>query len=69
MVVVWKDLEVYQGQQKLFDDSRCFFYIANAWGMSAEVVVFEANDRCNQQNLLAQLKSGVRSLSVRWTTC
>jgi len=27
VVVVWKDLEVTQGQQKLFDDERCFFYI------------------------------------------
>ncbi len=25
-------------------------------------MVFEANDRCNQENLLAQLKSGVRAL-------
>jgi Transposase DDE domain group 1 len=64
VVVVWKDLEVYQGQQKLFDDSRCFFYITNAWGMAASEVVFEANDRCNQENLLQQLKSGVRSLSA-----
>jgi hypothetical protein len=30
VVVVWKDLEVHYGQQKLFDDSRCFFYITNA---------------------------------------
>jgi hypothetical protein len=29
VVVVWKDLEVHQGQKKLFDDSRCFFYITN----------------------------------------
>jgi len=64
VIVVWKDLEVYQGQRKLFDGSRCFFYITNAWGMVAEEVVFEANDRCNQENLLQQLKSGVRSLSA-----
>jgi hypothetical protein len=64
VVVVWKDLQVYQGQQKLFDDSRCFFYISNAWGLSTEGVVWEANDRCNQENLLQQLKSGVRSLSA-----
>jgi len=64
VIAVWKDLEVYQGQQKLFDDSRCFFYITNAWGMPVEEVVFEANDRCNQENLLQQLKSGVRSLSA-----
>ena len=29
VVVVWKELEVYQGQKKLFDDARCFFYITN----------------------------------------
>ena len=29
VVVVWKDLEVIQGQKKLFDYDRCFFYITN----------------------------------------
>jgi len=62
--VVRKELEVYRGQQKLFDDSRCFFYINNAWGLTEEEVVWEANGRCNQENLLGQLKSGVRSLSA-----
>ena len=32
--------------------------------MSNEEVVFGANDRCDQENLLQQLKSGVRSLSA-----
>jgi hypothetical protein len=64
VVVVRKELEVHRGQQKLFDKSVCFFYITNAWGMPTEEVVFGANDRCNQENLLQQLKSGVRSLSA-----
>jgi hypothetical protein len=64
VVVVWKDLEVNQGQKKLFDDDRCFFYIANDWETSTEEIVFLANDRCNQENLLQQLKSGVRSLTA-----
>jgi hypothetical protein len=64
VVVVWKDLEVHRGQQKLFDDCRCFFYITNDWEMSAEEIVFSANARCNQENLLQQLKSGVQSLSA-----
>ena len=64
VVVVWKDLEVHRGQKKLFDDSRCFFYITNDWAMSAEEIVFGANARCNQENLLQQLKSGVQSLSA-----
>ena len=57
-------LEVSRGQQKLFDDSRCFFYITNDGEALPEEIVFSANDRCNQENLLQQLKSGVRSLSA-----
>ena len=64
VVVVWKDLDVYQGQKRLFDDERCFFYITNDWEKPAEEIVFEANGRCNQENLLAQLKGDVRSLTA-----
>ena len=64
VVVVWKDLEVYEGQKKLFDDYRCFFYITNIEDKPAEEIVFSANDRCNQENLHAQLKGGVRSLTA-----
>jgi hypothetical protein len=64
VVVVWKDLEVNQGQQKLFDDERCFFYITNDWATPAAEIVFSANDRCNQENLIQQHKSGVRSLTA-----
>jgi len=62
VVVVWKELDVYRGQKKLFDDARCFFYISNDEEKSAEAIVFDANQRCNQENLLSQLKGGVRSL-------
>ena len=64
VIVLWKDLEIHRGQKKLFDDSRCFFYIANAWGLPTDEVVFAANGRCNQENLLAQLKGDVRSLTA-----
>ncbi len=64
VVVVWKDLEVYKGQKKLFDKDRCFFYITNGEETSAEDVVFDANGRCNQENLHAQLKGDVRSLTA-----
>lgn len=64
VVVVWKELDIYQGQKKLFDDARCFFYITNDEEKSAEAIVFDANQRCNQENLLAQLKGGVRSLTA-----
>ena len=64
VVVVWKELEVYQGQQRLFDDARCFFYITNDEEKTAAEIVFDANDRCNQENLHAQLKGDVRSLTA-----
>jgi hypothetical protein len=64
VVVVWKELEVHKGQLKLFDDSRCFFYITNDWEKPAEEIVFDANNRCNQENLLAQFKGDVRSLTA-----
>jgi hypothetical protein len=64
IVVVWKDIEVRKGQQKLFDDSRCFFYITNNSKKPAEEIVYGANDRCNQENTIGQLKSGVRSLTA-----
>ena len=64
LVVVWKDLERHRGQRKLFDDTKCFFYITNDWEMSAEEVVFQANRRCHQENLIEQQKNGVRSLTA-----
>jgi hypothetical protein len=65
MVVVWKDLEVHQGQKKLFDDAKCFFYITNDWESSAEEIVTEqANKRCNQENVIEQNKNGVHAFKA-----
>jgi hypothetical protein len=62
MVVVRKNLSRQKGEAVLFDEIRYFFYLTNDWVPEADEVVFEANDRCNQENLLAQLKGGVRAL-------
>jgi transposase len=62
MVIVKKYLEVRKDQGRLFDDYRYFFYLTNDRNCSASEIVFEGNDRCNQENLLAQLQGGVRSL-------
>jgi hypothetical protein len=63
MVVVRKNLGIEQGQQRLFDDYRYFIYLSNERELTAEEIVFQANDRCDQENLNAQLKGGVRSLT------
>jgi hypothetical protein len=63
VVVVWKDLdESVQGE--LFQKRRCFFYITNNRRHSAEKIVRKANGRCNQENILEQLKNGVRALTA-----
>lgn len=62
IVVLRKNLSVERGELVLVDDVRYFFYITNSREFTAEQVVFEANDRCNQENLIAQLKGGVRAL-------
>ena len=62
IVVVRKNLTIEKGDTALFDETRYFFYITNDRGLSAQRVVQEANQRCNQENLISQLKSGVRAL-------
>jgi hypothetical protein len=64
MIVVRKLVEVEKGQNRLFEEYRYLFYITNDRTMTAEEVVFSANDRCDQENLIAQLKSGVRALTA-----
>lgn len=64
MIVLRKNISHEKGELRLFDEIRYFFYITNDWATDAENVVFEANDRCNQENLIAQLAGGVRALSA-----
>jgi DDE family transposase len=62
MVVVRKRISRKKGDRVLSPEVRYFFYLTNHRVWSAAEVVFEANDRCNQENLLAQLHGGVRAL-------
>jgi hypothetical protein len=64
LIVVRKNLTVEKGELRLFDDYRYFFYLTNDWDRSAADIVFDANQRCNQENLHAQLKGGVRALTA-----
>jgi hypothetical protein len=64
LVVVRKNLSVEKGERVLFDDLRYFFYITNDRTSPADQIVFLANDRCNQEKLIEQLKNGARALDV-----
>lgn len=68
MVVLRKTIVEERGQLCLGQHYRYFFYVTNDRAMTREQVVREANDRCNQENLLAQLKSGVRALHAPLNT-
>jgi hypothetical protein len=62
VVVLRKQLAIEERGRQVGEETRYFFYITNQWGWErAEVVAF-ANDRCNQENLIEQLKNGVRAL-------
>lgn len=62
LVIVRKNLEVSEPKQgRLFDDYRYFFYITNDWDSTPQQIVLSANDRCQQENVIAQL-AAVRAL-------
>ena len=56
VVALRKDLKV-TGQGVLFNEFRYFFYITNDRRLTADQVVAEARHRCDQENLIAQLKA------------
>lgn len=64
VVVVRKNISQEKGDLVLFDEVRHFFYITNDLDKPAADVVFSCNDRCDQENVLAQLAGGVRALSA-----
>jgi Transposase DDE domain group 1 len=63
MIIVRKHLqERERGQLQFLPDYEYLYYLTNDWNSTAAEIVFSANDRCNQENLVAQLKGGVRAL-------
>jgi len=64
VVALRKDLSVERGEEVLFHEYRWFFYITNlpAKATSTHDVVMEARRRCDQENLISQLKGQVRAL-------
>jgi len=64
MVVLRKNLSVEKGEQVLFDDIRYFFYITTRRDLSAAEIVAHANKRCNQENVIEQVKNGVNAMRM-----
>jgi hypothetical protein len=66
LIILRKKVRVERGQQQLFEQIRYLFYITNVHqgDLTPSEVVFEANDRCDQENLIEQLKNGVQALRM-----
>ena len=64
MIVLRKRLLVKKGQKLLFPETRYFFYITNREDLTTADVVFFANERCDQENLIDQLKNGLNALRM-----
>jgi hypothetical protein len=63
LIILRKNISVQKGQKALFDEVRYFFYITNRKD-KAEKIVGLANGRCDQENVIEQLKNGVNAMRV-----
>ena len=64
VVALRKNLSKMKGEHVLFEEIRYFFYITTRTDLSAAEVVACANQRCDQENVIEQLKNGVNALRV-----
>jgi hypothetical protein len=64
LIILRKNLSVERGEQMLYEDIRYFFYLSNIPGKAPGDLVLSANDRCDQENLIAQLKGGVNAMKM-----
>jgi len=62
LVVLRKHLVWERYGQPIEEETRYLFYLTNQADWTPTQVVFCANERCNQENLIEQLKNGVRAL-------
>lgn len=68
IVVLRKLIEEERGQLSIGTNFRFFFYITNDRTLSQDQVIAESNARCGQENLIEQLKNGVRALHAPLNT-
>ncbi len=63
LVIVRKNISVQQGERALLDEIRYFFYITNRKDKAHKIVGL-ANGRCDQENVIEQLKNGVNAMRM-----
>lgn len=63
VIILRKNLSVQKGERVLFDEVRYFFYITNRKDRPEKIVGL-ANGRCDQENVVEQLKNGVNAMRM-----
>lgn len=64
LIICRKTIDVGVHQQVLWQEYRYFFFITNDRTKPAAELVLEANQRCDQENLIEQLKNGVHAMKL-----
>ena len=64
LVILRKNISVQKGERVLFDDIRYFFYLTNRKDLATAEVVALAHGRCDQENVIEQLKNGVNAMRM-----
>jgi len=62
LIITRQTVKVEKGQLRLHDEVNYRFHLTNDRVPTPRALVFKANDRCDQENLIAQLKGGVHAL-------
>jgi len=63
VIILRKNISVQKGERALIDEVKYFFYITNRTD-AAEKIVGLANGRCDQENVIEQLKNGVNAMRM-----
>ena len=61
LVIVRKNLSVQRGERALFDAVRYCFHLTNRWELDLPQVVGLAHGRCDQENVIGELKHGIHA--------
>jgi hypothetical protein len=64
VIALRKNISKMKGENVLFDEIRYFFYITTRTDLAAAEVIYCANERCDQENVIEQLKNGVNALRL-----
>jgi hypothetical protein len=64
LIICRKTIDMEMGQHTLWQEYRYFFFITNDRTTPADQLVLQANRRCDQENLIEQLKNGVHAMKL-----